>query len=359
MNVSDLPTAQCIDAPSGAGAADKIPGVRSSVLAQGAPPVFLEPDDEKLLKWDEFIAWFEANLTALGALLDEVGAVVLRGFPVKTAEQFSDVAGLLGVYEQGYAGGASLRSAVTKNTMEATRYSEFIKIPLHQEMAYLPTGPGRLVFFCLKSAMQGGETPIGDMRAFTNRLNPELRDKLERHGVIGYRNFAAPSKDGVEEGSDDHPDMRSWQTAFYTKDREEVERVCAAQNVIPIWHEDGSLTVKSEIPPFATHPRTGEAVYRNVIHVRSQEQFGAKLPPERRARIEEMARAQKFRSGYYLGDGSRLSDAEFEELTGAFDALEVAWPWQEGDMMLLDNLLVAHGRNPYSGPREIQVALLQ
>ena len=35
----------------------------------------------------------------------------------------------------------------------------------------------------------------------------------------------------------------------------------------------------------------------------------------------------------------------------AIEEEEVKWEWEVGDVLLLDNLLVAHGRNSFTGPR--------
>ena len=61
----------------------------------------------------------------------------------------------------------------------------------------------------------------------------------------------------------------------------------------------------------------------------------------------------------YFGDGSPISDVDLAEIRGAIDAATVAFPWQARDVLLLDNMLVAHGRNPYRGERKILAALAQ
>ena len=59
----------------------------------------------------------------------------------------------------------------------------------------------------------------------------------------------------------------------------------------------------------------------------------------------------------YYGDGSSIADSVVEELCRVYWSLAVSFPWQVGDILLLDNMLTAHARNPYVGPRKIVVAM--
>ena len=58
-----------------------------------------------------------------------------------------------------------------------------------------------------------------------------------------------------------------------------------------------------------------------------------------------------------LGDGSPISEDEIAPIYDALEAQEIAFPWHSGDMLLIDNIAVAHGRNPFKGQRDVQVAL--
>lgn len=325
----------------------------------GSPPLFVEPATDDLRSPTAFVAWFERNAGLLGEALDTHGAVVLRGFPIRTTADFNDLIEVLGPWEANYAGGASLRSRIDGAVYETTRVSPAMKIGMHQEMNYLAEAPGRLAFFCAKPADRGGETLIADMRRFTREIPPDLYDRFARLGTRIVRNFVAPPADGSTEEAGLHPDQRSWVTAFYTDDRAEVERECARKSLTPIWHDDGSLSVETAFPILMTHPRTGEEVYRGVVHFHPDDYADAAQVPEQvRQKIDELLARQRIPSGYMLGDGSVLAPHERHPLARRIEELETYWDWQAGDLMIIDNLLVAHGRNPFEGSRDVQVALL-
>lgn len=40
-----------------------------------------------------------------------------------------------------------------------------------------------------------------------------------------------------------------------------------------------------------------------------------------------------------------------------YDALAHRFPWQAGDIAILDNMLISHARDPFTGPRKILVTM--
>jgi hypothetical protein len=59
----------------------------------------------------------------------------------------------------------------------------------------------------------------------------------------------------------------------------------------------------------------------------------------------------------YYGDGSAIEASVVEEIRDAYREETVEFSWREGDLLLLDNMLVGHSRKPFAGPREILVAM--
>jgi len=200
-------------------------------------------------------------------------------------------------------------------------------------------------------AEKGGETTIANMRAITDALPPAIRAKLEVQGIRNVRNFAA--KTGSTE-QNRLMDKRGWDFAFYTDSREEVDAICARRHMRPHWHEDGSLTVFNQEQAFVTHPTTGERIYRGGLHL--EHFYGGSY--DNTGAAAALRATQQFPSGAFLGDGSTLNAAEDAELCAVVDRFTYQWPWHNGDVMILDNLLTGHGRNPFEGTRATEVALL-
>lgn len=149
-------------------------------------------------------------------------------------------------------------------------------------------------------------------------------------------------------------DKRGWDFAFYTDSEKEVEEVCARRHMRPHWHDDGSLTVFNLEDAFVTHPATGERVYRGGVHIAHFYRGSY----DNTGQAAELRAQQKFPSGAYLGDGAELPEHEDAQFRQLVDRFTYSWKWRDGDVMILDNLLTGHGRNPFSGTRATEVALL-
>jgi alpha-ketoglutarate-dependent taurine dioxygenase len=59
----------------------------------------------------------------------------------------------------------------------------------------------------------------------------------------------------------------------------------------------------------------------------------------------------------FYGDGSEIPDEVIAHLMTAYDSQTVKFGWQAGDLLLLDNMLVAHGRSRFTGERKILTAM--
>jgi alpha-ketoglutarate-dependent taurine dioxygenase len=105
----------------------------------------------------------------------------------------------------------------------------------------------------------------------------------------------------------------------------------------------------------AHHPVTGEAVWFNQAHLFHLSALDADT---REVLLEIVGEAYVPRHVYY-GDGSPISDLELDHIRAVLAQHTVIFPWREGDVLMLDNMLSAHARLPFKGPRKVMVAMAQ
>lgn len=317
----------------------------------GLPPI-LEPTAGS--QFGEAVAWLRTNREGLDFLLSRFGALTFRGFGLRSASDFDAFIRAYPTLRWGYLGGTSPRNAVIGNVMEATHAPADRVIKLHQEMAYARDFPAKLAFFCERPPASGGETNIGDMRGVTQRMDPTFRGMIRERGLL-YRRFFrsrlwAPG----------HPKLdivhRTWNEAFSTDDPVEVEDFCTKTGSTFCWTENG-LIATFLAKGLLEHPHTGEEVLFNGftgIHF-SRANMGDHLYELHRQYYGD---DHPLPSDVTFGDGEPLPEDKVLALIAQLDDATVAPAWEAGDVMIIDNLLTAHGRNAFTGTRLVRVALL-
>jgi alpha-ketoglutarate-dependent taurine dioxygenase len=285
-------------------------------------------------------AWLGDNRCKVGPLLSRHGAILFRGFGLAGAQDFEPVVASLSGEALDYVYRSTPRTAVGNRIFTATEYPPRQNIPLHNENAYQLDWPMRLLFYCVRPAEQGGETIIADMLKVTARIDPRVREGFLGRGVMYVRNYG---------GGVDLP----WQTVFQTGDRAEVEQYCRDHQIDFEWKADDCLRTSQTCQAMARHPETGDQVWFNqahLFHVSGLE------PGPRRAMLSVFGEENLPRNAYY-GDGSPIDEDALEDIRRAFDAETIRFPWEAGDLLLVDNMLVAHGRSSYRGARQVLVAM--
>jgi len=316
------------------------------------PPLFIEARPGCLDSRAKFLDWVAANRSAIDDLVVRHGAIVFRGFPLVTAEDFNAFAEVFPQYGPGYVAGASPRQKVIGNVLESSRLDGAMTIEVHSEMNYLHDFPARICFFCEAKADEAGETTIADLREATRRMPKSWLDRVRALKVKTVRNFSVPI-DSMHE-SVSIPEQMPWDRAFHTTDPDEVERICEQKGIECHWNDDGSLTVISLVEGVNRHPLTGQDIYRTIIH-----KPALKFSKEHQAVKDSALAKQRYRSGYTLGDGTLGTEEERAAVSRAIEDVTTHWPWRNGDVLLLDNLQIWHGRRPYRGSnRQVHVALL-
>lgn len=275
------------------------------------------------------------------ASLLQHGATLLRGFDMRTIEEFERFVRVFsGANFFNYAGGVSPRRAISGGVYTSTEYPPHLALALHNELSYSDASPRHLYFFCLTAPEAGGATTLGDSRRILRNINPKTV------GLFKYKNVRYDRNLPNEKGSD-----YSWQAAFETDDKETVENHCRVIGAEFEWKANGNLRVSQTRPATATHPETGEEVWFN--------QADGFHPSNLDAETHEWvaSNGEEFRLDAHFGDGSPIAASMLEQIRAVLRNETIPHRWQTGDVLILDNMLAAHGRMPFSGARRIALAM--
>ncbi len=287
----------------------------------------------------DLIGWAKANLSLVEAALLRHGAILFRGFPVNRPEQFRQLVEATSGGALPYRERSSPRTQVVENVYTSTDYPSDQSILPHNENSYAITFPRKLYFWCDVPAQQRGETPLGDTRKVLSRIHPSVVAEFKEKGWMYVRNFS--SHFGLP-----------WQTAFQTSDKARVEDYCRKADIECEWTAHGLRTRQLRLA-LAQHPESNELVWFNhaaFFHLSSVE-------PVLRERLLTEYDEKDLPNQTYYGDGSPIDDSVAQHLRDAYSNEMVSFPWERGDVVLIDNMLTAHARSPFIGPRRILVAM--
>jgi alpha-ketoglutarate-dependent taurine dioxygenase len=287
----------------------------------------------------DLATWAREHPSEIDRWLDRHGAVRFRGFGIGP-DQFPAVSRALVGPPLSYVERSSPRKKLGHGVYSSTEHPADQPIRLHNENSYQHRFPARLAFGCVTPASSGGATPTADCRRVLDRLDPAIVRAFHERGVRYVRNFS----DGLG---------LPWREAFQATDARQVDAYCGSAGITAEWRAGGRLHTSQTRPAIAVHPRTGEPTWFNhaaFFHVSSLE------PDVRQALLSGLPESELPSNSYY-GDGAPIEAEVLEEIRAAYEAERVAVPWESGDVLLLDNLLTAHGREPFNGSRLVLVSM--
>jgi len=235
---------------------------------------------------------------------------------------------------------AAPRVQVDEAVYTSTEYPADQYIPLHHEMSYSHNWPEKIFFYCVEPAQQRGSTPIADDRKIFRLLDPLIKGRFIDKKLMYVRNYG----EGVD---------MSWQDAFQTNDKTVVEQYCREARMEVEWREGDRLRTRAIRQVVVAHPKTGETVWFNHAHMFHQSNLESAV---REALLSEFREDELPRNAFY-GDGSAIETSILDEIRELYRQTAISFPWRQGDILMLDNFLASHGREPYLGPRKILVAM--
>ncbi|MDZ7994279.1 MAG: non-ribosomal peptide synthetase [Nostoc sp. EfeVER01] len=298
-------------------------------------PLVIQPNTTEV----DLLSWVENNREYIETELLKHGAILFRDFNIKSVSEFENFAqticpNLFAEY------GDLPRTGEGGNVYGSTPYPADKAILFHNESSHLHQWPLKIWFFCVQPAQQGGETPIIDCRKAYRLINPKLRERLEQKQLMYVRHYT------------NSLDV-SWQKFFRTNDKFVVENYCRQAKIDIEWYDNNSLITRQVRPALAVHPKTSELVFFNQIQLHHI----AYLDEEVRKSLLSTFGEQQLPRNVYYGDGTSIENSVIAEINEVYQQSQTSFPWEQGDILMLDNMLTAHGRNPYVGSRKIVVAM--
>jgi alpha-ketoglutarate-dependent taurine dioxygenase len=309
--------------------------VRANHLRPGGSLLCIEPaaDDVDLLQWCRH------NRPSLDRLLALHGALLFRGFAMDAVERFEPFALALcpDLFQEN---GEHPRQSVSGRVYTPVFYPPKQRLLWHNENSFNRQWPMKIMFACVKPAAVGGETPVVDSRKVYDAIDPEVREHFASKQVMYVRNYG--NRLGLK-----------WSEVFRTESKAEVEAECRRTGVEFEWKGGDRLRTRCVRPAVISHPRTGESVW----FTQAQHWHISCLDPLTRESLQSILPEEDWPRHCYFGDGSPIPADAMLMILRAYARLEEKFAWKRGDVLVLDNLLMAHGREPYVGERKLLVAM--
>ncbi|OZY86400.1 hypothetical protein CBP51_05065 [Cellvibrio mixtus] len=286
--------------------------------------------------------WLKDKYDLVNQYLYDYGAILYRDFNLHGDDEFLKYMQSVPYEMLNYLERSSPRKTIANKVYTSTIYPADQVIPLHNENTASITFALKVWFFCNKSANSGGETPIADSRRILQRIDPGILTKFRKLGWLLVRNY------GNHLGYD-------WEEAFDGMDKESVERYFRSNQIDWKWLSDGGLQTRQQRSATIIHPVTGKESWFNHVAF----WHPANLAPEIRDFMLKEVGEDGLPYNTYFGDGSKIPDEVANHLRDVYLLEKRKFSWQEGDLLLVDNVLTSHGRESYEGERAIRVAMAE
>jgi amino acid adenylation domain-containing protein len=305
------------------------------VRLSGAFPLVLEA----VLEPFDWAAWAVANAAAVRDLVHRHGALLLRGAAAADPGQFVGFAEAL--CPELYTGYGDLGDAGSSSkTYAPTHYPLELPIHVHNESACNSRWPLLLFFHCVQPALEGGASRLVDGRKVLAQLPGDLRGLLDQAALIYTRNH--------------NPDLdTSWQRFYSSEDPREVEKQCRGNGVRFRWKPGQVLQTDTVRPPILPHPVSGEPVLFHQLFLFHPQGLEA----ETRRSLSALFPESEFPRAITHEGGLPVAAATFQRLFDLYERNAVEVAMQRGDILVIDNMVVGHGRAPFRGPRRMRVAM--
>jgi len=290
---------------------------------------------------NDFFDFIEINCSTIEELTLSHGAVLLRGLPLTTPDDFDSA--IQRFYWENFTYKDSLSNAVrvvhSPRVFSANEAPPETTIFLHHEMAQTPLFPSKLFFFCQKAANKGGSTPI----CRSDHLWELIQEELPAFSVncrergLKYTNVM-PAEEDLKSGMG-----RTWQSTLSVDSPKEAEFRLNELGYTWEWLNGNELKVTTPVLPAIRELSDGRYSFFNQLIAAFKGWKDARNDPSK---------------SITFGDGSIINPYDISKVSDLADAITFDLQWEDGDLAIIDNFLCMHGRRSYTGTRKVLASLV-
>ncbi|MDP5209826.1 TauD/TfdA family dioxygenase [Microbulbifer sp. 2205BS26-8] len=305
------------------------------LASNGHLPIVVEANKQS----EHLYEWVQDNKDGVDTLIEQYGGIVFRGFALDGRQGFINFVGDISEPLE-YRYRSTPRKHLGKNLYTSTEYPPDQVIPLHCENAYQRDWPMRLFFYCERVAKEGGETLLANIAHITHNIPQEIIQSYTDKKIMYVRNY--------HRGLD-----LPWQTVFQTENKNEVNDYCERHGIVTKWLDNNTLRTEQICQVMAKHPGNRKSLWFNQAHLFHISNLDKKI----REVLLKLYSQEALPRNVLHGDGSFLDEEYLDQIRTVYDQHKALLSWQKGDVLLLDNMAIAHGRNTFSGDRSIVVIM--
>ncbi len=285
-------------------------------------------------------SWAAEHRDALRALVTEHGSVLVRGLGLRDPAEVGAVLHRLATEPMTEREAFAARQRHSDGVYSSAKWPANQPMCMHHELSYTLQVPGLLLFACLTAPTAGGATAVADAPTVLEALPADLVARFEREGWLLTRSYNDEIGASVAE-------------AFGTDDRGAVEGYCRANGIEFEWQPDGGLRTRQRRSAVVRHPVTGQRCWFNQVAFLNQ----WTLAEEVREYLVDVYGEDGLPFNTRFGNGDPIGEDVVQVVNEVYEAHTARDPWQDGDLLLVDNIRTAHSREAYEGPREVLVGL--
>ncbi|KAI1336237.1 hypothetical protein F5Y15DRAFT_208524 [Xylariaceae sp. FL0016] len=292
----------------------------------------------------EAVKSLQARNGLLTKQLARHGTLLFRGLPIQNAQDFSDFAHAFGFKPHEIIGIVVNRPILAPNVAPANEAPKEVLIHSHNESPQVPHAPGYIFFYCHRAPRKGGETPMSSSLELFRRLQqeiPQFVTELGEKGILSritYKNESqypggSTLRDAFGKSFADGDDVTAWRS----KIEAQIARYGREAHTTWEWlDDDEGVVVTHRLPAIRRQPITELPTLFT----------GFALLHTRKTVTEQL-----------YGDGSPIPDEYLERLVAITEEIRVLHRWEQGDVLVYDNVIAQHGRQPWEGEQSDRVVL--